>query len=195
MVFGLRLAFNECEVEGLERLAGGCRLEFLGFVVPLDSGKVVDSLRGNGDVGKMEFGVLQVLLKHYAKSEPVERAGRLVKFADLPGGYAYEKAFLQRAVQPVAEAFGDEPDKLVECVERLGGHALTFGDCSVEVPALPHLPLTIIVWRRSEFPTQANILYDQTANNYLPTEDLAVLGELTTVRIFQALNTSARKEL
>jgi hypothetical protein len=142
-------------------------------------------LKGKGDVGKLEFEVLQVLLRHYAKAEPVERAGILVKFACLPGGYAYEKAFLQRAVQPVAEAFGDEPERLVECAKRLGGFAVSFGDCTVEVPALPRIPLTVVVWRRSEFPAQANILYDQTANNYLPTEDLAVLGELTTARLIQ----------
>ena len=194
-MFGLRLTFNEGEVEGLERLAGGCRLEFLGYVLDLGSGEIRDSLTETSNVGKVESEVLRVLLRHYAKAEPVERAGMLVKFACLPGGYAYEKAFLKRAVEPVAKAFGDEPERLVECAKKLNGFALTFGDCSVEVPALPHLPLTIIVWRRSEFPSQANTLYDQTANNYLPTEDLAVLGELTTVRIFQALNTSARKEL
>ena len=170
-------------------------MEFLGYVVNLDSGGVRDSLRENGAVERMEFEVLQVLLRHFAKAEPVERAGMLVKFACLPGGYAYEKAFLQRAVQPVAEAFGDEPEKLVECVKKLNGFALSFGDCSVEVPALPHIPLTIILWRKSEFPAEANVLYDQTANNYLPTEDLAVLGELTTARLIQALKTSARKKL
>lgn len=147
-------------------------MEFLGYVLDLGSGEIRDSLTETSNVGKVESEVLRVLLRHYAKAEPVERAGMLVKFACLPGGYAYEKAFLKRAVEPVAKAFGDEPERLVECAKKLNGFALTFGDCSVEVPALPHLPLTIIVWRRSEFPSQANTLYDQTANNYLPTEDL-----------------------
>ena len=183
----LRLRFDDGQIEKLKRLAAGSCLEVLGYVVNLDSGRIVDSLRGNGDVARVEFEVLHVLLKHYANTEPVERSGKLVKFADLPGGYGYEKAFLQRAVLPVAEAFGEEPERLVESAERLRGHVLTFGDCSAEVPALPHLPLTVIVWRRGEFPATANILYDQTANNYLPTEDLAILGELTTARLIQAL--------
>ncbi len=162
-------------------------MEFLGYSVNLDSGVIRDSLKRNGDIGKLEFEALQVLLKHYAKAEPVDAAGIPVKFTGLPGGYAYEKAFFLRAVQPVAETFGEQTEKLVECAKRLGGHALTFGDCSVEIFALPHVPLTAIVWRRSEFPATANILYDQTANKYLPTEDLAVLGELTTARLVQAL--------
>ncbi len=186
---GLRLRFDDSEVARLKRLSDGVRLEFLGYVVNLDSGEIRDSLRVTGEVGRLEFEVLQVLLRHYARAEPVEKAGMLVKFACLPGGYAYEKAFLQRAVQPLAEAFGDEPEKLVEAAKRLNGIALTFGDCSVEVPALPRVPLTVVVWRRSEFPAQASVLYDQTANNYLPTEDLAVLGELTTARLLQEIGT------
>jgi hypothetical protein len=164
-------------------------LVFLGFVVNLTSGEIHDSLKAHGEVDRLEFEVLQVLLRHYARAEPVERAGILVKFACLPGGYAYEKAFLKRAVEPVAEAFGDEPERLVECAEKLGGFAVSFGDCAVEVPALPRVPLTIVVWRRSEFPATATILYDQTVNNYLPTEDLAVLGELTTARLLQEIGT------
>jgi hypothetical protein len=187
LVVGLRLRFDDGEVERLKRLAGGGCLEFLGFVVDLGSGEIRDSLKGNGDVGRLEFEVLQVLLKHYARAEPVDRVGIPMKFVGLPGGYAYEKAFLQRAVQPVAEAFGDKPERLVECAEKLGGFAVSFGDASVEVPAFPRIPLTVVVWRRSEFPAMASVLYDQTANHYLPTEDLAVLGELTTARMIQAL--------
>jgi hypothetical protein len=186
----LRLTFDDGEAKGLTCLAGGDHLDFLGYSLCLVSGEIRDSLKETGDVASVEFNVVQVLLKHYSKAKPATRAGKLVKFADLPGGHAYEAAFLQRAVQPVAEAFGDDPEKLVRCAKRFGGSALTYSDCSVEVPALPHLPLTIIVRLRSEFPATANILYDQTANNYLPTEDLAVLAELTTPRLLQALNTS-----
>jgi hypothetical protein len=126
-----------------------------------------------------------VLLSHYAKSEPIKASGKLIKFADLPGGYAYEKAFLKRAVQPLAEVFGEKPEKMCEHMDWLGGHELTFGDCSVAIPALPHLPLTIIVWRRSEFPAEATVLFDATASHYLPTEDLAVLGELAIARMLR----------
>jgi len=183
------LSFDEDEISRLERLAGlgGC-LEFLGYVLDSESGEISDSLRKTGDLDKVEFEVLRILLAHYSKSEPVERAGKLVRFADLPGGHAYEQAFLQRAVQPIADVFGDEPEKLVEAAERLNGRVLAYGDFSVEIPALPRIPLVIVLWRADEFPATATILYDETASNYLPTEDLAVLGELTTARLLQALD-------
>ena len=170
-------------------------MELLGYVVDLESGEVYDCLQKTADVANLEFEVLQVLLAHYSEAEPVERASKLVRFADLPGGHAYEGAFLQRAVQPIADVFGDEPGKLVESSKRLNGHVLAYGDFSVEIPALPRIPLVIILWRVSEFPASATILYDESASSYLPTEDLAVLGELTTARLLQALSYSARNSL
>ena len=191
----LRLIFGVGEVEGLKRLACNGHLELLGFVVNLESGEVRDSLREAGDITKVEFEVLQVLLTHYAKSEPVELSRQLVKFADLPGGRAYEGAFFGRAVQPIADSFGDKPERLFECAKRLNGFALAYCDYSVEIPALPHLPLTIILWQQSEFPATATLLFDHSASRYLPTEDLAVLGELTTARLRQGLGIDARKRL
>lgn len=180
------MGLNDNDKSRLQYLVGLRKLEFLGYVVNLDSGEIYDSLKANGDVDKLEFEVVRVLLAHYAKAELVVKTDELVKFADLDGGYAYEAAFTNRAIKPLAEKFGDIPEELVACAERFGGRELPFGDCSVEVPALPCIPLTIILWRRCEFPAEANILYDKTANNYLPTEDLAVLGELTVARLFQA---------
>lgn len=180
------LSFDKNEIKSLKLLAGADCMEFLGYVLNLDSGETRDLLAEPAKVEKLESEVLQVLLAHYAKSIPVKLSGKLVKFADLPGGRAYEQAFLKRAVRPVAEAFGDKPDKLAQCGERLGGRTLTFGDCSIEFSALPHLPVTFIVWQRGEFPPEANILFDDSASHYLPTEDLAVLGELVSARLIRA---------
>ncbi len=151
----------------------------------LDSDEIHDSLKLNAEV-MTEFYVPKVLLFHYSKAEPTTKSGNLVKFANLEGGQAYETAFLNRAVKPLAEVFGDKPEELGRYAERFGGYILSYGDCSVEIPALPHIPLKIILWQKREFPAEANILYDATANDYLPTEDLAVLGELMTARLIQA---------
>lgn len=185
------LSFNEGESEKLKRLASSNSLDFLGYIVDLDLGEICDSLMGTGNSAKVEFRtMLRVLLAHYSKAEPVKRAGKLVRFANLPGGHAYERAFLQRTVQPIADVFGDKPEVLVEAAKRLNGRVLAYGDFSVEIPALPRIPLVIILWRANEFPASATILYDESASNYLPTEDLASLGELTTARLIQALTSA-----
>ena len=130
---------------------------------------------------------MYILLAHYSKAEPIERTGRLVRFADLPGGYAYESAFIQRAVLPLAETFGGDPEMLARAAKFFEGIRLSYGDVSVEIPALPKVPLVYVLWRGDdEFQPSASILFDASASNYLPTEDLAVLTQLTTLRLKHA---------
>jgi hypothetical protein len=176
------------EIRRLKRLVNsGCDcLEFLGFTVDLGSGEVYDQLKKDTLCNERDIEVLHVLLAHYSRAERTERTGRLVKFQDLPGGHAYEKAFVQRVIQPIAKTFGDEPEALVEAAKLLNGVALVYGDSSVEIPALTGIPIVYILWRADEFPASATTLFDESASHYLPTEDLAVLAELTTIRLEQS---------
>ena len=107
------------EIRQLKRLVhSGCNcLELLGYTVDLDSGDVCDRLKKDRLCSERDVEILHVLLAHYAAAEPVERTGKLMKFRDLPGGYAYEKAFIQRVIQPVATIFGDKPEALVEAAQ------------------------------------------------------------------------------
>ena len=152
----------------------------------MKTSELVDRLYGEVDVNEAGASVINVLLSHYAQAKPTPRTGRLIKFKDLPGGNAYEGAFVRRAIDPVANAFGDSPETLVEAAEVLGGKRLELGDAAAEVPALEGLPIVYIVWGADEFPSSATVLFDESASSYLPTEDLAVLGEITTYRLRQA---------
>ena len=166
-------------------------LEFLGYVVDLDLGSVYDRVKCR-HLNEPES--LYLLLDHYSKAKPVESAGNLVVFRDLPGGYAYEGAFVERAVSPVSEIFASKAEAFVESAEVLGGVRRHYGDFSVEIPALPRIPLTYVMWTGDEeLQPSANILFDASAGNYLPTEDLAVLGELTTVRLIDVLEREKKR--
>jgi hypothetical protein len=70
----------------------------------------------------------------------------------------------------------------------LGGTPLNYGDCSIQIPALEGIPIVYILWAETEFPASVTVLFDQLANNFLPTEDLAVLAELTSSRLVRAKN-------
>lgn len=66
----------------------------------------------------------------------------------------------------------------------MGGIRCQYGDVSAEIPALPMVPLTYILWKGDdELQSSVRIFFDASASNYLPTEDLAVLAELTTLRL------------
>jgi hypothetical protein len=165
----------------------------LGYTVDLDSGNVYDQLKPSKLCSEKDTEILRVLLAHYCAAEPTERTGKLVKFRDLPGGYAYEQAFIQRVTQPVAAFFGDEPDALVKAAKLLSGVVLTYGDASVEIPVL-EIPIVCILWRTGEFPASATMLFDESASHYLPTEDIAVLAELTTIRLEQSWATLKKRQ-
>lgn len=177
------------ELKKIRKLTGTTYVEyrFLGYSLNMETAELSDLLSKDGVVGQVDEYVLNVILAHYSAANVAPKKGKLIKFRDLPGGPAYELAFLQRAVQPVAEAFGENPQTLVETAKILGGTSLSHGDASVEVPALEGVPIVYIVWKADEFSATANVLYDESASAYLPTEDLAVLGELASNRLVKAL--------
>jgi hypothetical protein len=173
---------------------GSASYDFLGFTLDMKKGTITDKLgSGSANFSERHIQILSTLLSHYAQAKPKQPEGKLVKFKDLPGGYSYEQAFIQRAIQPIADYFGKNPKKLIQAAKTLGGKDLDFADSSFEIDALKGIPLRYILWGTEEFEAFANILYDLSASNYLPTEDLAVLGELTTGRLIQATVACSRE--
>jgi len=172
----------------LQHLTGTVGCEFLGFTLDLENSRLTDNLTPSTQNLTEELAVKLIapMLTHYAAGTQAPLTGRLVKFKDLPGGYAYEGAFINRAITPIEKVFGETPQTLPKAAELLGGTQLNLGDASAEIPALKGIPLTYILYGSEEFGASATILYDESASRFLPTEDLAVLGELTTLRLTEA---------
>jgi hypothetical protein len=189
----MKLRIQEEQLEHLRKLLGAeesAEYQWLGYALNFKASSIRDLLDSKNVHHEETFiQIITVLLSHYALAKPTPRTGKLIKFKDLPGGYAYERAFVQRAVQPITQAFGEKPAELIEAAKVLKGKALSLGDASVEIPTLEGIPITYIVWAKGEFPATANVLFDETASNYLPTEDLAVLAELATFRLEKAKTT------
>jgi hypothetical protein len=188
----MKLKIHKDQLEllcSLLKVEKGFKYEWLGYALDLETGKIDDLLSQEVHHSEMEVQVWTTLLTHYILAKPTLRKEKLVKFKDLPGGYAYERAFLQRVVNPIAEAFGENPQELVEAAKPLKSKQLTLGDASVEIPALEGIPIVYIVWAKTEFPATASVLFDESAGHFLPTEDLAVLAELATSRLIKAQST------
>jgi len=183
----IKLNLNGETLTKLQHLTGTSSYEFLGFTLDLKDGTLTDNLsKLEQTLSEWAIQILTVLLAHYTSASPIAQTGKLLKFKDVPGGYAYEEAFSKRAIEPVADCFGENPDELPKAARMIGGTQLQIGDASAQIPALKGILLTYILWGTDEFTASANILYDASASNYLPTEDLAVLGEITTLRLIEA---------
>ncbi|MDR1992172.1 MAG: DUF3786 domain-containing protein [Nitrososphaerota archaeon] len=182
------LNFDNQTLIKLGHLTGSVHFHFLGFIISLDDCSIVDTLNPYAQTLSDELAVKLIapMLNHYTLSKPTALTGNLVKFRDLPGGYAYEGAFINRAIKPLEWHFNENPFLLSKAAELLGGQRLNIGDDSTEILVLDGISLTFILYGSDEFGASVNILYDKSAVKCLPTEDLAVLGELVTLRLIDA---------
>lgn len=156
---------------------------FLDYCIK-DTGDVADNLNKK-PVSNPEG--LYWILTHYAEAEETPLTNELIPYDKLPGGYAFFGAFRQLAVNPLLEAFGESVEDFVRCCLHFGGEPCSFGDTSFQIPALPYIPITVVLWEKTEeFPPRCLVYYDTSASHYLPTEDLAHLGELLSVRLIEA---------
>jgi hypothetical protein len=65
---------------------------------------------------------------------------------------------------------------------------LEYRDYSVKFYALPLVPIYVILWSSNlEFPASASVLFDSSVSNYLSTEQIAAMGELSAFRLKRAL--------
>ena len=169
------------------------KLSFLGLSLSLKNGKIHDELR-NRPFPDLAASIY-CILSGYAEAEPVLEASRLVSFRQLPGGQAYHEAFLRRAVLSVQRVFGSKPTMFVEAAKLLGGSEVDYGECSIKVNSLPLVPVFVILWVESpEFSASANMLFDASISHYLTTEQVAVLGEITSARLRQAYEVLINKQ-
>lgn len=167
-------------------------LRFLKLSLSFEDGCIYDDLRQ--DFYPSIEPSVYCILSGYADAQPTSETRRLVSFAQLSGGRSYQSAFTQRATKPIERVFGLRIPMLHQSAKLLSGEKLDYGDCSVKIYSLPLVPITVVLWgKTSEFPASANILFDSSAENYLSTEQLAMLSELTSVRLRHAYEALSRE--
>lgn len=133
----------------------------------------------------------RILMLHYLdRASGRNLSDRLISFAEVPAGQHYLPAFRKRSVDIVLRAFGDRPETLVDAASQLGGRKAEYGDVSATIYVLPRVPITLVLWRGDdELQSSANILFDATVSEYLPTEDIAVLAGVVAVKLYKTLDT------
>jgi hypothetical protein len=119
----------------------------------------------------------KILILHYltqAKGTPL--SNKIISYQELKEGASYYPTFIKRAVKPLINYFGSDPDKLFDVSSEMGGTKADYGDASVTISAFSRVPIILGVWRGADdFPPNANILFDSTILDYLSAEDVNVL--------------------
>jgi len=128
---------------------------------------------------------IQIVLLHYLlTADGTPPADRWLAFRELPDGLFYAQAFAGHAEGLLAEKLGADLARFRRAAEALGGQPLDLADASFRFLAFPRLSVAALLWEGDEdFPAQARILFDANASHYLPTEDLAGVGDWLAHRL------------
>lgn len=130
---------------------------------------------------------LQILILHYLAAE--SRVQDItndpwISFKGLPGGEIYFPTFRKRAIAPILKKYGDNPSDLLDKAESLNATPLNQGTAALDIPVFPKIKVAIILHAGDdEFPPECTILFNQSTQSLLPTEDVAVLASTIAYRI------------
>ena len=128
--------------------------------------------------GREEASIyLAIIILHYLlTADGTSLTGRWIAYRHLPGGDIYIDPFNKRAITPFLKTFGERPEDFIRAAATLGGIEQKMSGISMVITVLPRVPICFTIWPGDEeMPASANILFDEAAPHYLPTEDYAHL--------------------
>ncbi len=131
---------------------------------------------------------LSILAIHYLNNaDGRQPLGKLKHFREFKEGSFYEPAFNRRTRDILTAIFGADPEPMKEAGRKLGGKIIDSADAAVELGYFPMLPITCLVWRGDdEFPAEASVLFDETAELFFSAEDMAVAGQMAVLELMKA---------
>lgn len=128
------------------------------------------------------------LLAYLINARDLPLAEKLCTAETLPGGQFFFRGHHSLPVGKLQAAFGNRPDSLHAASGHLGAEPCQFGDASIRLLVLPRLPLTFIIWGRSEeFDARASILFDKNDGEQLPLDALLVAVNLAAQALVEAV--------
>jgi hypothetical protein len=139
----------------------------------------------------------KVLIVHYLNGvKDIPLASRTVSFKDIPSGSFYYPAFRQRSITPLLMTFGHDPQALERAAKQLGGEPARGGDLGVKLQVFPKAPVTLLFWYGDEeFPPDLTVLFDETIQEFLSTEDITVMSQEVMVRMIRSYSSGFKNRL
>ena len=107
--------------------------------------------------------------------------------ATCPTGLFYVQAFQGYTGGRLVRELESGVDSFRRAAEALGGEPLEIGDAGYGFTVLPRVRLALVYWEGDEeFPSQAQVLFEDTAARYMSTDGLAILGSQLVGRLLKA---------
>ena len=140
------------------------------------------------DTGQAVSSFTQSLILTYlVTADGTTPSSRWIGFRELPAGMFYAQAFQGYSGDRLVRELEDDIAAFRRGAEALGGEPLEIGDAGYTFTVLPRIHLALVYWEGDEeFPSQARVLFEDTACHYMSTDGLAILGSQLVGRILKA---------
>ncbi|MFC1864958.1 DUF3786 domain-containing protein [Chloroflexota bacterium] len=110
-------------------------------------------------------------LWYLIQAKDIPFSGNLVSPREVNGGLIFALGSHVLPLNGLVEKYGSDVESLVKRGVALGGEQLNYGDASVRLFPFPRVPLVLLIWKRDEeFHARADILFDSTCSEHLPTD-------------------------
>lgn len=170
---------------GAEYQDGLFRIKFYGEPYLITFPDLEARVETTGKVCSLNRTAMFLYYLQTADGTPI--AGKWIAFRDLPGGMFYHQAYQGYSGDRLARVFGNRADAFARAAKNLGGMKLTLGDAAFAFDALPRVRVAAVYYAGDEdFPATANVLFDESASHYLPTDALAGVGSALVDRLTTA---------
>ena len=164
---------------------GDLRLTFMNqeYIVSADD----FTIRRAGTGEEPSSFVNSLILTYLATADGTPTSGRWIGFRDLPDGMFYVQAFQGYTGGRLVRQLDGDVQAFRRAAKGTGGQRLDLGSAGYAFPVLPRVRLALVLWEGDdEFPSQAQVLFDQTAPHYMPTDGLAILGSQLVGAVLKA---------
>jgi hypothetical protein len=129
--------------------------------------------------GKVPSSFIQSLILTYlASANGTTPSGRWIGFRELPDGMFYAQAFRGYSGTRLVRQLTGGIEEFCRAAEALDGQPIAqIGDAGYAFTVLPRVQIAVVYWQGDEdLPSQARVLFEDTAAHYMPTDGLAILG-------------------
>jgi hypothetical protein len=131
--------------------------------------------------------IASLILTYLVTADGTTPSGRWIGFRELPDGMFYVRAFEGYSGGRLVRELEGGADGFRRGAEALGGEPLDMGDAGYVFTVLPRIRVALVYWEGDdEFPSQARVLFEDTASHYLPTDGLAILGSQLVGKVLKA---------
>ena len=134
-----------------------------------------------------------LVLHYFIRARGSALTGDKITYKELPDGAGYFPVFYKRAIKPLVDNFGQQPQRLLEAAGKFGGQRAGFGDVAVAIDAFSRVPVTLVLWAGDdELQPEGSILFDGNITDYLSAEDVTVLCETISWSLVRARQAEGR---